>query len=229
VSLDLILTFLITVGTAYSNVEEEAVANFMAIFSRSKSRKTTIIESGLTLIFPSEVVSSVRAPDEFVYVAPFTMLELFIVPFESILSRKDYARLNRSVMTVFFFPALWVVLTGIMCINHCITEFSSHIFRFCIAVYESRYATWLRRRLEDALEDNQDDLIEDPDPARDHIECNSSHVANTAEELQGQISKVPFSELTKSFPDLSRSVETNILAEVRRTSLSSLTSFPYGG
>lgn len=86
-------------GSAYSDVVDSADEVYAAFFCQ-------------------KVISMVRAPDQFVYLPPFNLLEaLVIAPLEWILSRETYSKLNYTVQSVLFA----VPLT-------------------CIAFYESRAA-----------------------------------------------------------------------------------------
>ncbi|SNX85313.1 related to YVC1 - vacuolar cation channel [Melanopsichium pennsylvanicum] len=86
-------------GTAYSDVVDSADEVYAAFFCQ-------------------KVVAMVRAPDQFVYLPPFNLLEAFIIaPLEWVLSHDAYAKLNHSVQSVLFALPL-----------------------MCIAFYESRSA-----------------------------------------------------------------------------------------
>ncbi|KAI5480689.1 calcium activated cation channel [Pseudohyphozyma bogoriensis] len=81
-------------GSAYSDCTDEAVPTFMGFFA-------------------AKTIDMVRAPDNFVFVAPFNLVELPILPFEYILSKERYATLNRYLMgTVFFIPLDFASLTS---------------------------------------------------------------------------------------------------------------------
>lgn len=86
-------------GTAYSDVVDSADEVYAAFFCQ-------------------KVISMVRAPDQFVYLPPFNLLEAFIIaPLEWIVSQHTYARINHSVQSVIFALPL-----------------------MCVAFYESRVA-----------------------------------------------------------------------------------------
>ncbi|KAN0065871.1 Calcium channel yvc1 [Thecaphora frezii] len=74
-------------GTAYSDVTVSARAVFFSFFSE-------------------KVISMVRAPDQFVYLAPFNLLEAFLIaPLEYVLTHEQYARLNYWIQsTVYSLP-----------------------------------------------------------------------------------------------------------------------------
>ncbi|SOV06788.1 related to YVC1 - vacuolar cation channel [Ustilago sp. UG-2017a] len=68
--------------------------------------------------FCQKVIAMVRAPDQFVYLPPFNLLEAFVIaPLEWLVSQETYAKINYTVQSVLFAPPL-----------------------MCIAFYESRAA-----------------------------------------------------------------------------------------
>jgi len=78
-------------SSAYSDVVDDAEGEYLAFFA-------------------DKTVSMIRAPDVYVYPAPFNLIEiLFIAPFESILSPTSYAKLNRFFMTIFFFIPMMLI------------------------------------------------------------------------------------------------------------------------
>ncbi|CAE6531293.1 unnamed protein product [Rhizoctonia solani] len=78
-------------SSAYDDITDDAEAHFLAFFAE----KTIVM---------------IRAPDSYVYPAPFNLVEVFLVaPFELILSHKSYAKLNRTVMFVMFFIPLTMI------------------------------------------------------------------------------------------------------------------------
>jgi len=78
-------------SSAYSDVVDDAEAEYLAFFA-------------------TKTVSMIRAPDTYVYPAPFNLVEiLFIAPFESILGPSIYAKLNRFSMTILFFIPMMVI------------------------------------------------------------------------------------------------------------------------
>ena len=89
---------------AYSVVTDNAVDEFLALFSH-------------------KTLNYVRAPDENTFCAPLNLIEIFIlIPFEPVLKKSTYERINQFVMTVVYFPFLVV-----------------------IAFYESKYVSHLMR------------------------------------------------------------------------------------
>jgi hypothetical protein len=51
----------------------------------------------------------VRAPDSYVYPAPTNIIEVFVAPFEFVLSPRVYAKLNRYILLVVFFIPLCLI------------------------------------------------------------------------------------------------------------------------
>ncbi|KAI0068594.1 calcium activated cation channel [Artomyces pyxidatus] len=151
-------------SSAYSDVIDDAEAEYLAFFA-------------------GKTVGMIRAPDSFVYPAPFNLVEIFLVaPFEFVLSTRTYAKLNRVVMTVLFFIPLTI-----------------------FALYETTSVSrtrWLEDFLTAPMEDDDNPSARDP-------------------EVEGEdadrglvISKVPFSELIKVFPNTHESSEANIVKEI---------------
>ncbi|KAF8914195.1 calcium activated cation channel [Gymnopilus junonius] len=156
-------------ASAYSDIVDDAEAEYLAFFA-------------------GKTISMIRAPDSYVYPAPFNLVEVFLVaPFEFFpvigLSDKHYAILNRYVMSfVFFIPLCF------------------------IALYESAFnrrknswmETWFR-----GIDEGEEDSPANRDPIVDDPNCPGL-----------QISKVPFEELIKVFPNTEQSSEATILKEI---------------
>ncbi|KIL00487.1 hypothetical protein PAXRUDRAFT_762456 [Paxillus rubicundulus Ve08.2h10] len=152
-------------SSAYSDVVDDAEAEYMAFFA-------------------TKTVGMTRAPDSYVYPAPFNLIEIFLVaPFEIfVLEEKSYAKLNRVVMTILFFVPLSV-----------------------IALFEASYTqrSWVMNWLH----------------ASDEIDCdNPAHINPVVEGPEGdmglRISKVPFSELVKRFPNTEQSSEATTMKQL---------------
>ncbi|KAH7930691.1 hypothetical protein BV22DRAFT_1139072 [Leucogyrophana mollusca] len=152
-------------SSAYSDVVDDAEAEHMAFFA-------------------GKTVAMIRAPDSYVYPAPFNLIEIFLVaPFELFaLSAKSYAKLNRYVMTIVFFVPLSV-----------------------IAVFEtsSTKRSWVSNWLQSADAGEQDSPM-NRDPVVDGTDGDEGL----------QISKVAFEELVKRFPNTEESSEATILREI---------------
>ncbi|KAF8812231.1 calcium activated cation channel [Phlegmacium glaucopus] len=154
-------------SSAYSEIIDDAEAQYLAFFA-------------------SKTVGMIRAPDSYVYPAPFNVIEaFFIAPFEFLpflrLSDKHYAQLNRYCMGFFFFIPLTL-----------------------IAVYESSFDKHKRVWMETWL--RGDDEGSEYSPENRNPEVNDEGL---------QISKVPFEELIKVFPKTDKSSETSILEEIQ--------------
>ena len=78
-------------NSAYEDITENAIDEYMALFSQ-------------------KTMQFVRAPDENVFIAPFNLIELFllILPFEWWLPKHRYERLNDIVMSIIYSPLLIV-------------------------------------------------------------------------------------------------------------------------
>ncbi|KIJ20360.1 hypothetical protein PAXINDRAFT_166432 [Paxillus involutus ATCC 200175] len=152
-------------SSAYSDVVGDAEAEYMAFFA-------------------TKTVAMTRAPDSYVYPAPFNLIEIFLVaPFEIfVLEERTYAKLNRVVMTIVFFIPLSV-----------------------IALFEASYTqkSWVMKWL------NESDEIDCDNPAH------TNPVVEGPEAERGlQISKVPFSELVKRFPNTEQSSEATTMKQL---------------
>lgn len=126
---------------------------------------------------------AVRAPDHYVYPAPFNLVEVFlVVPFEPFISKNAYIKLNKVVMTVIFFVPLSM-----------------------IAIYESGVVHARRGLLHDYFADPMPE--DDDDPKIMNPEVNDPN---------GIISKIPFDELVKAFPDTTASTSATILKQLHK-------------
>jgi len=146
-------------------------------------------EAQYLAFFASKTIGMIRAPDSYVFPAPFNLIEIFFVsPFEFFgfakLSREAYAKLNRWVMGIVFFIPLTI-----------------------IAVYESTFTSrnaWMRHWWS-GNDEGEIDRPEYRDPEMDE-----------AEEHGMVISKVPFAELVKMFPNTEQSSEAIIMKEIKK-------------
>ncbi|KAJ7167506.1 calcium activated cation channel [Mycena filopes] len=171
----ILLNILISLfSSAYSDVVDDAEAQYLAFFA-------------------SKTVGMIRAPDSYVYPAPFNLIEVFLIsPFELFgrcsLSPGVYAKLNRFVMGVVFFLPLTM-----------------------IALYESvteqpaKHA-WMKRWLS-GNDEGEDDRPEYRDPEVVDDDSGGSGPGRV-------ISKVKFEELVKAFPNTNQSSEALMLKEI---------------
>ncbi|GAA5874877.1 hypothetical protein JCM1840_003912 [Sporobolomyces johnsonii] len=185
ITLVLLLNILIALfGSAYQECVDEAQPTFLSFFA-------------------GKTVSAIRAPDTYVYPAPFNLVELFILPLEPFVERKTYAKINRWLMGVLFFLPIC-----------------------CIALFESHFDT---KRSEDfqsllAEPDEYQEPEEDPKPWRGANDNGAADDMGEPEAEGKEISRVKFEELKKKMPDLTRSTEGEILWQVKelRKELASL-------
>ncbi len=140
-------------GSSYSNVEEESNDYYLAFFAE-------------------KTVSLIRSPDTYLYPPPFNLIEIFlIIPFSYVLSKQQYDRLNKIVMTTIFFVPIMV-----------------------IALVESNMNDKSRKRLqlyfgEDEVDDEDDEDVQNP------------RMDTEGGGQQGeQISTEKFQDLIKVFP-----------------------------
>ena len=78
-------------NSAYEDITEDAIDEYMALFSQ-------------------KTIRFVRAPDENVYIAPFNLIEIFllVLPFEWWMSKPTYEKLNDYVMGFIYSPLLCI-------------------------------------------------------------------------------------------------------------------------
>ncbi|KAJ7639099.1 hypothetical protein FB45DRAFT_904700 [Roridomyces roridus] len=158
----ILLNILISLfSSAYSDVVDDAEAQYLAFFA-------------------SKTVGMIRAPDSYVYPAPFNLIEVVLIsPLELCMSPATYAKLNRVVMGfVFFIPLVTIA--------------------FYEAVADTDKHMWVRRWL--SFDEAPEDRPEDRDPE--------------VQEEGRVISKVPFEELVKKFPNTNQSSEALMLKEI---------------
>ncbi|KAF9076993.1 calcium activated cation channel [Rhodocollybia butyracea] len=169
VTVVILLNVLISLfSSAYQDVVDDAEAQYLAFFA-------------------SKTIGMIRAPDSYVYPAPFNLIEtLFISPFEYCLSEKAYAKMNRITMSVLFF----IPLTLIALYEALVKHHHGHGWM----------TNWLRGENE-----GDDSYPETTDPEVDGADATAGR----------SISKVPFNELIKAFPNTAQSSEALMLAEIR--------------
>ncbi|KAJ3772193.1 calcium activated cation channel [Lentinula raphanica] len=154
-------------ASAYQDVVDDAEAQYLAFFA-------------------GKTVGMIRAPDSYVYPAPFNLIETFLVsPFEYWYSEKQYAKLNRIIMSVLFFIPLTMIA-------------------FYETVFTRQENEWITNWLHG---NNEGDSTypETRDPEVDGPDADAGL----------RISKVPFMELIKVFPNTAQSSEALMLEEIR--------------
>ncbi|GAA6060814.1 hypothetical protein JCM10212_000587 [Sporobolomyces blumeae] len=166
----------------------------IALFGSAYQECVDASEPTFLAFFAGKTLSSIRAPDTFVYPAPFNLVELFILPLEWIVSPKTYAKINRVIMSCLF------------CIPLC-----------TIAMFESYFD---KRRREEYLElleepDEYQDAEEDPSPWRGEEANGDEDEMGPPEEEGKEISRVKFADLKAKMPNLTRSVSGEILWQIK--------------
>ncbi|THH28802.1 hypothetical protein EUX98_g5390 [Antrodiella citrinella] len=163
----ILLNILISLfASAYDDVVEDAAAEYLAYFA-------------------NKAVDMVRAPDQYLYPAPFNIIELLVAPLEYIVNKGVYGKINDWIMSILFFIPLTT-----------------------IAIYEAELDPAKNRWVKDWLS-HSDEGLADRAEYRDP-EVDGDDAANGL-----KISTVPFAELIKVFPDTTHSSEEMILREVR--------------
>jgi len=160
----------------------------ISLFSAAYSEIAGNAEAEYLSFFAEKTIRMIRAPDSYVFPAPFNMIEIFLVaPFEFFpvvkLSPKHYATLNCWVMSIIFCIPLVLI-----------ASFESF--------FDRRKHAWMKNWFR-GNDEGAEDTPEYRDPAVDDPHC-----------VGMQISKVPFSELIKVFPNTSVSGESTILSEM---------------
>ncbi|OAX44017.1 hypothetical protein K503DRAFT_846787 [Rhizopogon vinicolor AM-OR11-026] len=157
----------------------------ISLFSSAYSDVVGDAEAEYMTFYAGKTVAMTRAPDSYVYPAPFNLVEFFFVaPFEIFtVKTESYAKLNRVVMRVIFFIPLTIIA---------LYETSS--------MKQSWMVNWLRA--EDEV-DTQDPFVLNP------------VVEGSDAEQGLEITKVAFDDLIKGFPDTTQSSEATILKEIR--------------
>ncbi|TYJ58757.1 hypothetical protein B9479_000593 [Cryptococcus floricola] len=123
----------------------------IALFGSAYSDVTDNETDEYLVFFAHKTIDLIRAPDSYVYPAPFNLIEaFFIAPLEFVLSSEKYIALNRVVMTAIFVVPLTV-----------------------IALFESQIAHSKSRRLRQYFQGPPPDEDDDPkieDPSCDEDE-----------------------------------------------------------
>ena len=61
-------------------------------------------------LFSGKTLEYIRAPDENSFCPPLNLIEIFLLlPFQSVLSKQAYARLNQIVMKIVYSPILFFI------------------------------------------------------------------------------------------------------------------------
>ncbi|KAH7100530.1 calcium activated cation channel [Auriculariales sp. MPI-PUGE-AT-0066] len=155
-----------------------------------RSRSLQVVdnaEAQYLAFFARKTVGMIRAPDTYVYPAPFNLVEaFFIVPFEFLTPTATYALINRVVLRTIFAGPLAV-----------------------IALYESSRKQSPNRFLSQWIRSMEPEEQEDPEEFVDPQ-------IDEDEEDGRQISRVPFDQLKKRLPNTVRSSEDSIVLEIHK-------------
>lgn len=174
---------------AYSFIQILLLSNILiALLNKAYE---DVVEDGddiFSAYFATKAVSLIRAPDQFVYPAPFNLLEgLLIAPLEYVLPRKAYQNLNTIVQTFIFSGPLAIVA---LYESQVYSKPSSTLRLEMLNTYESP-----THPIAAAIGQDGSTTSEDPD----------------AEGQSGNdglvIAKVPFTKLIASFPDIKGGTE----------------------
>ena len=155
-------------NSAYEDITDNAIDEYMALFAQ-------------------KTMQFVRAPDENVFIAPFNLIEVFllIIPFEWWMNAKRYERLNNYVMGFIYGPLLLV------------TAF--------IETREAHHVKFNRKRNED-----DDDTIEEWEQMQGEIDWESEgwskKVKSTKPNTEVDVAVVEIRELRKEVDDLRKLV-----------------------
>lgn len=154
----------------------------ISLFSSAYGDVVNDAEAEYMTFYAGKTVAMIRAPDSYIYPAPFNLVELFFVaPFETFgLQPQLYAKLNRVIMGIIFFIPLTF-----------------------IALFETSNMpkSWMV---------NSDDEVDTGNPVV------LDPVVEGPDADQGsEISKIPFDELVKRFPNTEQSMEATIIKEIQ--------------
>ncbi|KAG1846767.1 hypothetical protein DFJ58DRAFT_798534 [Suillus subalutaceus] len=154
----------------------------ISLFSSAYADVVSDAEAEYMTFYAGKTVAMIRAPDSYIYPAPFNLVEIFLVaPFEMFgLQPRPYAKLNRDIMGIIFFVPLTF-----------------------IALFETSNMTKSWMVNSDDEVDTENPVVLDP-------------VVEGPDADQGsEISKIPFDELVKRFPNTEQSMEASIIKEIK--------------
>ncbi|WVQ73691.1 hypothetical protein IAR50_003271 [Cryptococcus sp. DSM 104548] len=146
----------------------------IALFGSAYSDVTDNETDEYLVFFAHKTIDLIRAPDSYVYPAPFNLIEsIFIAPLEFVLSSEKYITLNRIAMTIIFAIPLTV-----------------------IALFESQIAHSKSRRLRQYFQGPPPD--EDDDPKVEDPTCDEDEGEISTVKFDELISVFPNTALTES-------------------------------
>lgn len=151
----------------------------VALFADAYSDIVGRADEEYSAYFAQKVVDLTRAPDEFVYVPPFNLIEFFlIIPCEFVISREQYTRLNHFVQTGLFFVPLSIIA-------------------FYESIVDAKAARRVRERSFEGLSDDHDRAAEEGQQGTLEDPIFESEEGETGMKL----AKIPFSKLVSKLPN----------------------------
>ncbi|THH13643.1 hypothetical protein EW146_g6604 [Bondarzewia mesenterica] len=176
----------------------------ISLFSSAYSDIVEDAEAEFLAYFAGKTVSLIRTPDSFVYPAPFNLIEtFFIAPFEYapdlslLIPVHSFSALDRHVFNSSSYAT----------INRYIMTVLFFIPLSLIALFESTKSQrnqWLNEYMNGSVDEDDSPEVRDP-------------LVDGEDAEQGlRISKVPFSELIKVFPNTHESSEATITREIHQ-------------
>lgn len=143
------------------------------------------------------------------------LIELVIIPLEWVVSKETYARINRVLMSTLFFLPLCVAFSCSLRRAQ-YTDGLRDVQSCAISLFETRISPLRASDLQDLLTepDEFQSPEEDPEPYRPSSGDDDDD-RHPGEREGMQISRVKFKDLKKRLPSLERSVEGEILHQVR--------------
>ncbi|KAF8622048.1 hypothetical protein AX15_007201 [Amanita polypyramis BW_CC] len=160
----------------------------ISLFSSAYSDIVQDAEAQYLAFFAGKTVSMIRAPDSNVYPAPFNLIEIVLIaPFE-------------------FLPILRLSNRTYAQLNHYVMSFIFFIPLSIVAMYEAereaKRGSWIERWLL-GYENGEEDSPRTRNPEVDDPTCPGK-----------KISRVPFEELIRAFPNTQQSIDATILNEI---------------
>jgi hypothetical protein len=161
----------------------------ISLFSSAYSDVVDDAEAQYLAFFASKTIGMIRAPDSFVYPAPLNLVEvLFVSPFELI-------------------PGFSLSPEAYATLNRYVMAVVFFIPLSIIAVFESTFRARRNRWMSNWLSGNDEGEVDSP--------TNRDPIVDDREHDGLKISKVPFSELVKAFPDTTQSSEATLMKEIQ--------------
>ncbi|CAK5262811.1 unnamed protein product, partial [Mycena citricolor] len=156
----------------------------ISLFSSAYSDVVDDAEAQYLAFFASKTVGMIRAPDEFVFPSPFNIIEVL---FLIPFELCGLSRKSYAKLNRFVMITVFFVPLAMIALHESLTEESRH--------------TWMKRWLSGDNE-GEDERPEHHDPVVDD------------DPVGRVISKVPFEDLVKAFPDTNQSSEALMMTEI---------------